>query len=291
MNSIFNYLVLIKNYTLNNFIISSKYSLYFGKCLKMSISIVIPTYKRVDYLRRLLDSIFMQTHQNYEVIVIDDYSPNEKEYDELIKHFKLKFKELTYIRNASNNGAPFSRNLGIKIAKYDLLALVDDDDEWLPKKLEEQIYFFNKTNNNLGIVYTWTDMKDENNEIVHSYRSIIEGSSKNKILKSNFIPSSSIMVKKSHIINAGLFDEKMSSCQDWDMWTRMILLGSECEVVRSVQTICYKHKLESIGSSKKSYIGYKMFFRKHFLKALFINPLIAGYYIYSYIGISMKRKC
>lgn len=254
------------------------------------ISIVIPTYKRTDYLERLLNSIEKQTFRDYEVIVVDDNSPNKEDYEKLVKDFNHRFKNFTYLRNATNKGAPHSRNRGINKARYEFIALVDDDDEWLPQKLEKQIKAFEQGSEKLGIVYTWTDAVNDKGEVLHEYRSNTRGNPKKEILKGCFIPSPSVMVKKSHITEVGLFDEQLPSCQDWDMWTRMILNGTDCQVVKSVETLYYKHNSGSIGLSKKAYQGFLLFFRKHFISSIKVNPLITAYYIYQYLRISSKKE-
>lgn len=234
----------------------------------MKVSIVIPTYKRVDYLDRLLRSIEVQTFKDFEVIVVDDNSPNIIEYNPLIEKYKNIFKELRFITKKENRGAPHSRNIGIKEAKYDLIALVDDDDEWLPLKLEKQVEVFEKSNEKVGLVYTWTDVMNENREVVHNYRSELEGNLKKKILKECFIPSPSVMVRKKAIIEAGLFDESFPSCQDWDMWTRIIMKGYEVKVVKKMVTIYHKHNNGNIGLSKNANFGYKLFYKRNLLNAI-----------------------
>lgn len=229
----------------------------------MKVSIVIPTYKRVDYLDRLLKSIEVQTFKDFEVIVVDDCSPNIREYKRVIEKYKNIFKEFKFITKKENKGAPHSRNIGIKEAKYDLIALVDDDDEWLPTKLEKQVKIFQNSDKNVGLVYTWTDAMDEKRNIIYQYRSKIEGNAKKEILKECFIPSPSVMVRKKAIIEAGLFDESFPSCQDWDMWTRIIMKGYEIRVVKEVVTIYHKHNNGNIGLSKNARNGYKMYYKKN----------------------------
>lgn len=238
----------------------------------MKVSIVIPTYKRADYLDRLLKSIEVQTYKDFEVIVVDDNSPNIIEYEPVIEKYKNNFSEFKFITKKENRGAPHSRNLGIKEAKYDLIALVDDDDEWLPTKLEKQVEIFENSDDKVGLVYTWTDVMDENETIIHNYRSQIEGNAKKEILKECFIPSPSVMVRKKAIVEAGLFDESFPSCQDWDMWTRIIIKGYEIKVLKDVVTIYHKHNNGNIGLSKNAKLGYKMYYRKNIMNGLF--PLI-----------------
>ena len=234
----------------------------------MKVSIVIPTYKRVDYLDRLLKSIEVQTFKEFEVIVVDDNSPNIIEYEPIIEKYKNIFNEFKFITKKENRGAPHSRNIGIKEAKYDLIALVDDDDEWLPTKLEKQIKIFGASHEKVGLVYTWTDVMDENRTIIHKYRSEIEGNAKKEILKECFIPSPSVMVRKKAIMEAGLFDEQFPSCQDWDMWTRIIMKDYEVKVLKNVVTIYHKHNSGNIGLSKNASNGYKKYYLKNLLNSL-----------------------
>jgi glycosyltransferase involved in cell wall biosynthesis len=229
------------------------------------VSIVIPTYNRPILLDRLLFSISLQTHTRFEVIVVDDNSENIKDYNEVISKYRSILDNFIYLRNDTSKGAPYCRNKGIEIANSEYIALVDDDDEWLPNKLEEQIKLFINSNEKLGIVYTWTDAVNENNTIAYEYRSNIEGYALKEILKECFIPSPSVMVRKKAIVEAGLFDETFPSCQDWDMWTRIMLKGYSCAVVKSVQTIYHKHNGPTIGKSPRAKLGYKMFYRKHFI--------------------------
>ena len=234
----------------------------------MQVSIVIPTYKRVDFLDRLLKSIEAQTFKDFEVIVVDDNSPNIKEYESIIEKYKNIFNEFKFITKEENKGAPHSRNIGIKEAKYDLIALVDDDDEWLPTKLEKQVDIFKNSDEKVGLVYTWTDVMDENRTTIHKYRSEIEGNVKKEIFKECFIPSPSVMVRKKAIVEAGLFDESFPSCQDWDMWTRIIMKGYKVKVLKDNVSIYNKHNKGNIGFSKKSKIGYKMYYKKNFINIL-----------------------
>lgn len=242
------------------------------------VSIVIPTYKRPDYLDRLLNTIQAQTFQGFEVIVIDDSSPNYNDYLPIIEKYTKIFNEFIFMRNETNRGAPYSRNRGILESKYDLIALVDDDDEWLPEKLEKQVRMFEENDNNLGLVYTWTDAVDEDGKIVYRYRAEFSGNTKKEILKECFIPSPSVMVRKEAIKKAGLFDEKFPSCQDWDMWTNIIMGNYKIKVLPEVLALHNKHNQISIGMSSNATIGYYKYCIKHLTEIRNeLGFLIAGF--------------
>jgi len=233
----------------------------------MSVSVVVPTYGRPALLRRLLTSIAAQTYRHYEVVVVDDCSPNEHEYRVVLEQMAPLLPAFTFIRNAHNRGAPHSRNRGIQAARYDLVALVDDDDEWLPRKLERQIDVFANSSPKVGIVYTWTDVVEDGRRQPF-YRAQLQGSALPAILHECFIPSPSVMARKTALLEAGLFDERLPSCQDWDMWTRLLALGYEARVVPEVLTLYHKHGTPSIGASANARSGYIQYYAKHFWKLL-----------------------
>jgi glycosyltransferase involved in cell wall biosynthesis len=232
---------------------------------EVKVSIIIPTYNRPDFLEKLLSSIVRQTFQDYEVIVVDDSSQNIEGYRKVIEHF-AGVMNIGYFRNDNNMGAPFSRNRGIKAAKGKYIALVDDDDDWLPEKLEKQVTLFEKSPKRLGMVYTWADAVDIEGNIVYQYRSTIQGNAVKEILADCFIPSPTVMVKQEFFKKAGFFDDSFPSCQDWDMWTRILSLGCECDVIKEVLAIYHKHELPTIGKDEKAKDGYLKYYKKHYSK-------------------------
>lgn len=248
------------------------------------VSVVIPTFKRPDLLKRLLNSIYKQTVQPNEIIVVDDCSNMPNEYKEVINEFSSKLANLQYIALDKNSGAPNARNQGIKIASSEWISLVDDDDEWLPFKLEKQIDLINnKSNEKLGLVYTWCKAigieGQESYTSKHSYR----GDVRSQLLSTNFIMSASVMVKKKAIIQAGLFDIKLPSCQDWDMWVKIALCEFEFDVVEEILTIYHRHGGESIGLSKNAKLGYKFFLINHWKQIIKYTPVlnwIKKFYLY-----------
>lgn len=231
----------------------------------IEVSIVIPTYNRAELLRNLLKSIKDQSFKNFEVIIVDDNSVDQNKYLDVIHEFKNELN-LQYLVNETGRGAPHSRNRGIKLAKSDLIALVDDDDEWFPNKLEEQVKMFKESSERVGLVYTWTNVVNSDKILLRDQCDEIEGHCEAEILNSCFIPSPSVMLRKKALLDAGLFDENFPSCQDWDMWTRVIFMGYECRVCKSFLTYYYKHEGPSIGTSSRAKNGFKMYYRKHFFK-------------------------
>jgi len=228
------------------------------------ISVVIPTYKRPDLLARLLESICQQTLLPSEVIVVDDDSGMDQAYRSCIDRFKPRLPGLHFHGLTVNSGAPHARNTGIRLAKNEWIALVDDDDEWLPEKLAKQWLLAERAPQSLGLIYTWTQAQGVGEQASYTSKHSVRGDARRAILSTNFIMSASVMVRKQAIEQAGLFDEELPSCQDWDMWTRIFLAGYSCDVVPEVLTIYHRHGGESIGLSPRAKLGYKIYMEKHF---------------------------
>jgi len=232
----------------------------------MKVSVIIPTYKRPIMLKRLLDSIALQTYSNYEVIVVDDFSPNTNEYKNVENEFKKKIKNFKFIYNKENRGACFSRNTGINNSCGEILAFVDDDDEWISTKLAKQVEVF-KNNQEVSLVYTWAKIIGPSNKEIGESKESIEGNAYKTILNRCFIPSPSVAIRKVVFNTVGQFDESLPACQDWDMWTR-ILKKHKCAVVKSFETKYYKHEGETIGASPMAKIGFVKYYQKNLLSLL-----------------------
>src|ERR1035441_8596585 len=100
----------------------------------MSISVVIPLYNKAPYVGRALSSVFRQTIQDFECIVVDDGSTDGG--GDLVE--KMSDPRLRLVRQA-NGGVSRARNQGINLARHPLIAFLDADDEWLPGFLEANL--------------------------------------------------------------------------------------------------------------------------------------------------------
>ena len=183
----------------------------------MKVSVVIPTFNRINLLERAVNSVIKQTKEPNQIIVVDDGSDDNS--SEMVKQ---KFGSVILFRQ-KNRGVSAARNKGIEISKGDWIALLDSDDEWKPNKLEKQINalnkdpdcFFSHTNE------TWirNGIRINQGKRHKKYGGYIF----DKCLDICRISPSSVLFKKSILEHVGLFDDDLHVCEDYDLWLRITL--------------------------------------------------------------------
>ncbi|MCJ7517879.1 MAG: glycosyltransferase family 2 protein [Methanomassiliicoccales archaeon] len=184
------------------------------------VSIVIPTYNRATSLGAAIQSILDQTYQDFEIIVVDDFSSDDTE--KVVKGFQDK--RISYIRHAENRGASCARNTGIKRAKGRFVAFQDSDDIWLPSKLMKQIEVMSRASNEVGVVYTGYIRTESGVERYNppSYIDEKQGNIYRQLLKGNFVGTAMVLARKDCLEEVGLFDEEIYNYgEDWELWLRV----------------------------------------------------------------------
>lgn len=129
------------------------------------ISVVITTYGRTDTLARAINSLLDQTYSNIEVIVVDDNKDQSVRIEVMKIVNSYKNQNISLICNPKNLGGALSRNVGIKASRGSYIAFLDDDDEYMPKKVEEQYrLFMDKNDDKLALVYCYCKEIGANND-------------------------------------------------------------------------------------------------------------------------------
>jgi glycosyltransferase involved in cell wall biosynthesis len=179
------------------------------------ISVVIPTYNRVSFLKDAIGSVLSQSYRDFELIVVDDGSTDET--PELLLSYGKKIKVIT----KANKGPSAARNRGIKAAKGKWIAFLDSDDVWKPDKLEKQVQFI-KDNPDIKICQTeeiWIrNGKRVNPRKKHEMHS---GWIYEQCLPLCIVSPSSVMIHRDVFEKVGFFDETMPACEDYDLWLRI----------------------------------------------------------------------
>ncbi|WP_281637403.1 glycosyltransferase family 2 protein [Flavobacterium marginilacus] len=185
------------------------------------VSVIIPTYKRTDYLKLTLQSVLNQTFKDFEIIVVDDGTPNDENF-----FLCQTFDKVRYIKIENSGGPAKPRNVGIREAKGKYIAFVDDDDLWLPYKLEKQVTVL-ENNPDFGLVHCCCEVIDEDgiagNTIVGrpGTPEVKHGDVLMRMMGNWTVMMSTPLVRIQIIKNIGFFNEKMPSAgEDTEFWTR-----------------------------------------------------------------------
>ena len=222
------------------------------------VSIIITTCKRdIPVLERALMSAEAQTYPHKEIFVINDYPPYRAEIEEMLK----RHSGISFISNNAQSGACISRNEGIEAAKGEFVALLDDDDEWLPQKLEVQMGMMDS---GTGMAYCGYEAHLGDKVLkADPDRRFPEGRIEEELLASNVIGGCSIpLIRKSVLQECGGFDPGFRSCQDIDLWIR-IAERSDIRCTKEVLSI-YNVGSESItGSFDRRLQGWERLLQKY----------------------------
>lgn len=183
-----------------------------------TVSVIIPVYNGEKYISQTLDSVFAQTFQDFEVIVVDDGSTDGTE-----AALRPYAGRIILLKN-DHGGPAASRNLGINAARGDLVAFLDADDLWLPTKLENQVAFAT-AHPEYGIITTDAATFDETGVTEYSAaacKHIPSGYVLKDLLFDNWIGTSCAMVRRECFTKVGTFDQDaFVRGEDWVMWMRI----------------------------------------------------------------------
>ncbi|MCK5344238.1 MAG: glycosyltransferase family 2 protein, partial [Candidatus Heimdallarchaeota archaeon] len=118
---------------------------------KPIVSVILTTFNRAELLPRVIDSVLHQTFTGFELLIVDDFSQDQT--SEIIRTFNDD--RIKYVRHAENRGLSAARNTGIFHAIGEYIAFLDDDDEWIPTKIEKQVRHIQRLPESVGMVYCW----------------------------------------------------------------------------------------------------------------------------------------
>lgn len=219
------------------------------------VSVVIPTYKRADRLPVALKSVLGQTHRNLEVLVADD-NDHGSEWDEATRETLAAFDDprVRIVATAGHTGGGAARNLACRQARGEYLAFLDDDDEFLPDKVETQLAFMLER----GLDMSWQDVAwyDERGKLVeHRRLDHCTDFSKEGLLRAHLLtpisPTSIYMLKRSLFNLTEGFGE-VATGQDWWLMLRCIEAGARIGYMPGVHVRQYLHSggRLSVGRNK-----------------------------------------
>jgi|TARA_B110000114_G_scaffold185283_1_gene231650 teichuronic acid biosynthesis glycosyltransferase TuaG len=234
------------------------------------VSVILPYFKKKEFIEDSINSVLKQTYKNLEIIII--YDDTDRQDLSIIKKLKSYDHRINYILNVSNVGAGESRNIGIRHAKGKYISFLDADDIWNTNKMETQIKFMKK--NDLKITHTTYEIIDKDEKIT-GLRRARNFNNVDELLKSCDIGLSTVMLKK-EILSEECSFPSLKTKEDFVLWLK--ILQKKIKIISIDEKLVYWRKVDkslSTSTIQKLKDGYKVY--NYFMKFNFIK---SSYYVF-----------
>ena len=198
-----------------------------------AVSVIIPAFRISAYIAEALDSVFAQTYTDFEVILVNDGSPDTDELEAALAPYRSRIQYLKQERG----GVSAARNLGIRHARGEFLAFLDGDDVWLPQCLETHMEWL-RLHPELDMV--WADLQLFGAGPTAGRTLMSLNASERPVTLARLVQlraspfTSAVLVRRSAVIDAGLFDEALSRSEDFDLWLRLAQAGCRLDFHRTL---------------------------------------------------------
>lgn len=251
------------------------------------VTVYIPTFNRVELLKRAVESVRCQTYDNLDIIIVDDCSTDGTQ--EYLKSIATEDNRIRYFFKEKNSGACVSRNIAIENARGEFITGLDDDDYFTNQRVE--IFLKNWVEDPLIKALSARTAIKKNDKIIYNYHRIITGRNKvyaKDLLKNNYV-GNQIFTKTEIIKNIGGFDANFRMWQDLECWYNLIKDGGYIKKVHKytyVQDI--SHEYSRITNSNKSKLNetFNKFVTKHSLEGKEETYLKSHFFNYGFNEVS-----
>ena len=244
----------------------------------------MPAYNSADFITDSIQSVMQQTHQNWELLIIDDASLDNTV--SIIKKFETLDSRIKLFQNNENKGTGISRNVGIKDAQGAYIAFLDSDDLWLPKKLEVQLAFMQA--HDLVMTYSSYYLIDEYGKDLNKKVEALPTLSFQKLLKSNYVGHLTGIYRADKI--GKIYSSVLRKRQDWALWLSILLKIKSTKGI-SQPLAKYRIREKSISNNKLGLLKYNYLIYSEFLKYSRIKSLIRmGVFLKEHFLVKHKQE-
>lgn len=225
------------------------------------VSVIIPSYGGGQFLKRAIDSVLSQTYDNIEIIVVDDNGVgtfNQIETAKVMNEYTNDHK-VKYVCHKVNINGSAARNTGVKESSGEYIALLDDDDEYLPEKIERQVHDILGLDSTYAIVFCDIARFRNGNKVSETHRTQSGYLFFELMMHKLVIGSSSLLIRKNIWNEMNGFDESFRRHQDWEFTARVAYKYK----VKAEGFVGVKYNMEFRNSPKNPDIT--LAYRKHYL--------------------------
>ena len=205
-----------------------------------TVTVVIPSYNNARYIGQTLDSIAAQTFSDYEVIVVNDGSKDREELEQVLNSHALP---VIYI-SQENKGVSAARNAAIRIARGEFYAQLDADDQWRPNYLEVQLGIL-RENPDVALVYPNARIIGDDAPVELEFMKVSPSEGDvtfESLVRQQVTVLTCVTARMSAIRDAGMFDESLRRCEDFDLWLRIVKRGGKIVYHRRILALYRRHQ-------------------------------------------------
>ncbi len=266
--------------------------------MPIAVTVIMATRNRETYIGEAINSILEQSFRDFELIIVDDASTDNTQG--ILEHYRLLDPRIRVIRNESQKGISFSRNLAYSFSSGKYIAVIDDDDISLPNRLEKQFIYL-ESNPEIAVVgsqievFRSGDCDDDTPFQNTSWvRPFSEDMMSLMLCVRNYICHSSTMIRKAFLDEHGIsYNENILCGVDYDLWYRVLINGGLIVNLPEILTRYRVHK-KSITASKNSRTQQDIVvdeIRINLLSRFFDTPKDAErFYCSSFKNFSERKK-
>lgn len=231
----------------------------------VKVSVIIPTYHRSDCIGRAVDSVLKQTLRDIEIIVVDDNGKNT-EHGEQTAKVMARYENLgnvIYLRHEVNMNGAVARNTGIKRAVGEYISFLDDDDVYLPERLEQMVNCMDNKPSCYGACYTAYIKHLHNGKTLKSQEKAEGNLYIRALMRSFFIGSgSNLFYRKSAVDEIGLFNESFLRNQDLEYNLRILEKYKVAYVDQPLMEVFYDYR--TVSFTYQQSVDRETMFRNNF---------------------------
>ena len=223
------------------------------------VSVIIPTYNHRDFVMETLESVFAQTFTDYEVIVVNDGSPDDTA--EVLRPY-VEGGQIRYIEQP-NAGQAAARNRGLVEAKGEFIAFLDDDDVWPPDKLGRQVERLSARQESALVYGTCAPYGEEPRQPWPPHNIAPSGDVRDAFLRQCWITSpGQTLIRASALKDTGGFDTKLRGTDDWDLYLRLAK-GNAFEFMDFVALRYRRHSGNASNNHWQMFVNGRKVLRRH----------------------------
>jgi glycosyltransferase involved in cell wall biosynthesis len=192
------------------------------------VSVVIPAYQCTHYIAETLNSVVAQTFTSYEIIVVNDGSPDTEALEQALAPYLTTHQgRIRYMRQP-NGGPSAARNRGIREARGKYIAFLDSDDAWLPRHLAQQVELL-ESDPSLSLVYSDSLYLQGDAPVGTAFEKVpqdLHVTFETLVAERCTIGTSSVVASRQALLDAGGFEDQRRRSEDFDLWLRMAHRGA-----------------------------------------------------------------